>query len=56
MSESHGNHKVVWNERAGCFGIWRAWRKHPKSQQILWARNYGKKAWFIPVDELEPGA
>jgi hypothetical protein len=55
-NNNNSNHKLVWNERAGCYGIWRAWRKHPKSQQILWARNYGKKAWFIPVDELEPGA
>lgn len=51
--ESKPNHKLVWNERTGSYGIWRTWRKHPKSQKIMWARNYGKRAWFIPVDELE---
>lgn len=45
--------KVVWNDRLCCFGIWRAWRKHPETQQVLWAKNYGKRAWFIPLEELE---
>lgn len=47
------NIKLKWSEYHQCYGIFRAWRKHPKTQQILWARNYGKKAWFIPVSELE---
>lgn len=47
------NRKLVWSEYHQSYGIFRAWRKHPKSQQILWAKNYKKKAWFIPVEELE---
>lgn len=50
------NQKLVWSERYQCFGVFRAWRRHPKTQQIMWARTYGKKAWFIPVDELDQEA
>lgn len=48
-----GNTKLKWSEYHQSFGIFRPWRKHPKSQQILWAKNYGRKAWFIPLAELE---
>jgi|GEM_PF-1819338 len=47
------NHKLIWSEHYQCYGIFRAWRKHPKTQQILWAKNYKKKAWFIPLSELQ---
>lgn len=47
------NQKLIWSEYHQSYGIFRAWRKHPKSQQVLWARTYGKKAWFIPLTELE---
>lgn len=30
--------------------IFRPWRKDSKSGEILWAKNYGLKAWKIPVD------
>lgn len=45
--------KTVWSEYHQCYGIFRTWRKHPKTNAILYARNYGKKAWFIPLSELE---
>lgn len=45
--------KLKWSERHQAWGIFRPWRKHHKTQQILWARNYGFKAWFIPLCELE---
>lgn len=44
---------IKWSEYHQAFGIFRPWRRHPKTQQILWAKNYGKKAWFIPLAELE---
>lgn len=47
------NQKLKWSEYYQSYGIFRAWRKHPKTQQVLWAKNYGKKAWFIPIDELD---
>lgn len=30
--------------------IFRPWRIDPKSGEKLWARDYGLKAWPIPVD------
>jgi hypothetical protein len=44
---------MKWSEKHQSYGIFRPWRKHPKTGKILWARNYGKKAWFIPLRELE---
>lgn len=41
------------NNKKEVAGIFRPWRKHPKTGQILWAKNYGKKAWFIPLSEIE---
>lgn len=32
--------------------IYRPWRRHPKTGEKLWAKNYGLKAWAIPVSEL----
>ncbi len=29
--------------------IFRPWRKCPKTGKVLWARNYGLKAWPILV-------
>jgi len=29
--------------------IFRAWRRNPKTGEILWARKYGLRAWRIPV-------
>ena len=53
MNKEQDVRNLVWNEREKCYGVWRSWRKHPKTQQILWAKNYRKKAWFIPIDELK---
>ncbi|WP_433921655.1 hypothetical protein [Paenibacillus taichungensis] len=44
--------RIIYSEKYQCHGIFRAWRRHPKTNQILWAKNYGKKAWFIPLDEI----
>lgn len=33
--------------------IFRAWRKDPRTGKILYARNYGLRAWPIPVDGLK---
>lgn len=30
--------------------VFRAWRRLPNGR-ILWARNYGLRAWAIPVSE-----
>jgi len=29
--------------------VYRAWRRHPKTGEKLWARDYGLRAWRIPV-------
>ncbi len=34
--------------------IYRPWRRDPRTGAILWARNYGLRAWRIPVSS--PGA
>lgn len=47
------NEKLKWSEYYQSFGVFRQSRKHPKTGQILYARDYGKKAWFIPVAELD---
>lgn len=53
MNNEKYAHNLVWNERKECYGICKLWQKHPKTKQILWAKNYRKKAWFIPIDELK---
>lgn len=30
--------------------IFRPWRRDPRTGEILWAKDYGLKAWPIPVD------
>jgi hypothetical protein len=45
--------KLVWNEKKQCWGIFRTWRRHPKTNEIMYAKDYGKKAWFIPLSELD---
>jgi len=46
--------KLVYSEKFGCYGVFRAWRIDPRTQQKIYAKTYGKRAWFIPVNELEP--
>ncbi len=29
--------------------VYRAWRHHPQSGEVLWAKDYGLQAWRIPV-------
>jgi hypothetical protein len=29
--------------------IFRAWRRHPKTGEKLWAKDYGLRAWRIPI-------
>jgi hypothetical protein len=29
--------------------IFRAWRRHPKTGEVMWARDYGFRAWRIPI-------
>lgn len=45
--------KLYYSEKYGCYGVFRPWRTNPKTQQKMWAKNYGLRAWFIPVDDLE---
>ena len=33
--------------------IFRAWRIDKKTGKKLWARDYGLKAWPIPISELK---
>lgn len=35
--------------RRVAYYIFRTWRRHPKTGEQLWARDYGLKAWRIPV-------
>lgn len=35
--------------------VFRPWRIDPKTGQKLWAKNYGFKAWPIPVSEITDG-
>ena len=37
------------NKRAGITYIYRPYRRNPKTGVIMWARDYGRKAWKIPV-------
>jgi len=45
--------KLSWSKKYQTYGIYRAWRLDPKTQQKIWAKTYGYRAWFIPIDELE---
>jgi len=29
--------------------VFRTWRRHPKTGEVLWARDYGRRAWRIPI-------
>lgn len=29
--------------------VFRTWRKHPKTGEVLWAKDYGLRAWRIPI-------
>ena len=29
--------------------VFRAWFRHPKTGEKIWAKNYGYRAWRIPV-------
>jgi hypothetical protein len=31
--------------------IFRAWRRDPRTGDILWARDYGFRAWRIPLPD-----
>lgn len=33
------------------YWIFRAWRRDPRTGEKLWARDYGKKAWKIWVED-----
>lgn len=37
------------NKQAGITYIYRPYRRNPKTGAIMWARDYGRKAWKIPV-------
>lgn len=45
--------KLTWSEKYQTWGIFRPWRRDPKTQEKIWAKRYGYRAWFIPVEELE---
>ena len=36
------------NRKPRCY-IFRAWRRHPTTGAVLWARDYGLRAWRIPI-------
>ncbi len=42
MENTQGEDKIV-------NYIFRPWRKDPRNGKILWARNYGLRAWKIPI-------
>ena len=33
--------------------IFRAWKTHPKTGEKMYARDYGKRAWPIPISDLD---
>jgi hypothetical protein len=35
--------------RSVLYYIFRAWRKHRQSGEVLWAKDYGLRAWRIPI-------
>lgn len=37
------------DDNKDCDYIYRAWRRDPKTGKVLWAKDYGLKAWRIPV-------
>lgn len=38
----------------GVHYIFRAWFRHPKTGEKIWAKHYGYKAWRIPVRKPKP--
>jgi len=37
------------SNRKAAYYIFRAWRRHPQTGEILWAKDYGLRAWRIPI-------
>lgn len=35
--------------RRVAYYIFRSWRRHPQTGEQMWAKDYGLKAWRIPV-------
>lgn len=33
--------------------IYRPYRKDPSTGKLIWAKNYGYKAWRIPISDLD---
>ena len=33
--------------------VYRPWRRNPKTGKVLWAKDYGLKAWRIPIKSKE---
>jgi hypothetical protein len=42
---------TITSEKAYSFAgfIFRAWRRDRKTGEVLWAKDYGLKAWKIPI-------
>lgn len=45
--------KYAFSKKYNCYGVYRVWKTDPKTKQKIWAKTYGKKAFFIPVSEVE---
>ncbi|WP_410513265.1 hypothetical protein PaeBR_02000 [Paenibacillus sp. BR2-3] len=41
--------ELIWNAEFGAWGVFRPYRKNPKTGELEWAKMHGKKAFFIPV-------
>jgi hypothetical protein len=40
--------------RAGQHVIFRPWKTHPVTKEVMWAKDYGLKAWCIWVGDDDP--
>lgn len=45
----HNGEWLTWSERHQAWGIFRPYRKNPKTGELEWAKLHGHRAWFIPV-------
>jgi len=49
IKKTHNGQELTWSLEHGAWGVFRPYRKDPKTGELQWAKLHGKKAWFIPV-------
>ncbi len=49
LKRIHNGQELTWNQEYGAWGVFRPYRKNPKTGELEWAALHGKRAWFIPI-------